>query len=141
MPELPTATRVPILRVNNPGATLQEIADLCHITRERVRQILQDEDLPTCSTGEMARRMGAGAGAKACKTCGKRLYHDNKTGYCQKHLRDGITHCPSGHLYNEENTHINKKGDRICRVCRKERMRQWQQAHPTYWKDRAKLAK
>jgi hypothetical protein len=27
------------------------------------------------------------------------------------------THCPLGHPYDEANTHINKKGKRICRAC------------------------
>lgn len=27
------------------------------------------------------------------------------------------THCPSGHEYNEKNTHINTRGGRICRTC------------------------
>jgi group I intron endonuclease len=33
-----------------------------------------------------------------------------------------ITHCPYGHEYTEANTHINKKGKRICRACAAERV-------------------
>lgn len=33
------------------------------------------------------------------------------------------THCPQGHEYNEENTHIRPNGDRQCRVCEKIRGR------------------
>ncbi len=33
-----------------------------------------------------------------------------------------ITHCPHGHLYDEANTYINKKGTRICRVCNAQRV-------------------
>jgi len=28
-----------------------------------------------------------------------------------------VTHCPRGHEYTPENTHINKRGKRICRSC------------------------
>ena len=34
------------------------------------------------------------------------------------------THCPQGHEYNKENTHISKTGSRQCRVCGKIRARQ-----------------
>lgn len=33
------------------------------------------------------------------------------------------THCPQGHEYNEENTHIRKNGNRQCRVCGREQAR------------------
>lgn len=29
------------------------------------------------------------------------------------------THCPHGHEYTEENTIVNSKGSRVCRICRK----------------------
>lgn len=32
------------------------------------------------------------------------------------------THCPAGHPYDERNTHVNKKGHRICRECARLRM-------------------
>jgi hypothetical protein len=31
-----------------------------------------------------------------------------------------ITHCPKGHLYDGENTYVNKRGQRSCRLCRHE---------------------
>ena len=31
----------------------------------------------------------------------------------------GKTHCPAGHEYNEENTHVGSAGRRECRVCKK----------------------
>lgn len=34
------------------------------------------------------------------------------------------THCPKGHVYDEANTHINRNGDRICRACARDRMRE-----------------
>jgi hypothetical protein len=34
-----------------------------------------------------------------------------------------VTACPAGHPYDEINTHINKKGHRICRPCAKLRER------------------
>jgi hypothetical protein len=33
----------------------------------------------------------------------------------------GKTHCPAGHPYSEENTHVSPKGWRKCRKCRAER--------------------
>jgi len=117
-----TRTQVIELRVNNPRATLQQIGDNRHISRERVRQILQEEGLPT---GAEVDRV-----FKFCKTCGKRLAQINKAGYCQKHLKDGITHCPSGHPYNEENTHTDSNGNRKCRVCVRAR------AYFYYWQHR-----
>lgn len=42
-----TRPQVIELRVNNPLATLQQIGDICHITRERVRQILESEGIPS----------------------------------------------------------------------------------------------
>lgn len=33
-----------------------------------------------------------------------------------------IVRCPKGHEYDEANTHINKKGKRICLACARERM-------------------
>lgn len=104
-----TRQQVAQVRVNNPRATLQEIGDNFCISRERVRQILKEEGLPTAA--EVDRIL------KFCKTCGKKLKPVNKTGYCQQHLRDGITHCPQGHPYNEENTYIDKRGLRACRAC------------------------
>ena len=34
------------------------------------------------------------------------------------------THCPHGHLYDEANTFIGKKGEKICRACNARRVRQ-----------------
>ena len=31
------------------------------------------------------------------------------------------THCPAGHLYNEENTRVDKRNYRYCKQCRRER--------------------
>lgn len=33
------------------------------------------------------------------------------------------THCPAGHEYNEENTHVRKGGWRGCRACQRARQR------------------
>jgi HNH endonuclease len=35
------------------------------------------------------------------------------------------THCPQDHPYDEENTYINPKGQRICRKCQSRRMHEW----------------
>ena len=34
------------------------------------------------------------------------------------------THCPNGHSYNLANTYISARGDRFCRRCHRDRMRQ-----------------
>ena len=34
-----------------------------------------------------------------------------------------ITHCPQGHAYNAQNTHVDKTGNRHCRVCDRNRHR------------------
>jgi len=36
-------------------------------------------------------------------------------------------YCPQGHPYNEENTYVDKKGRRSCRVCHRERMRRYRE--------------
>ena len=33
------------------------------------------------------------------------------------------THCPSGHPYDDQNTRINARGDRVCRTCERARNR------------------
>jgi len=33
------------------------------------------------------------------------------------------THCPQGHPYDEANTYRKPRGDRECRICRRERER------------------
>jgi len=116
-----TKEQVIELRVNDSRATLRQIGNKCHITRERVRQILKEQGLPTAAQVDRI--------PKFCKTCGKKLKQANKTGYCQKHLKDGITHCPQGHPYNEGNTHISSRGDRVCRACAREKKRRWYAAH------------
>ena len=35
------------------------------------------------------------------------------------------THCPQGHEYNDENTYISPDGERTCRICARERTREW----------------
>ncbi len=82
-----TRSQVSAVRVNNPQATLQEIGNLCQISRERVRQILKEEGLPTTAERERI--------SKACKICGQKLRRVNKTGYCQRHLREKPKAMPS----------------------------------------------
>ncbi len=33
-------------------------------------------------------------------------------------------HCPRGHAYDEDNTYVNKRGQRMCRACGRDRMRE-----------------
>lgn len=35
------------------------------------------------------------------------------------------THCANGHPFNDENTRIDRKGHRVCRVCAREHTRNW----------------
>jgi hypothetical protein len=37
------------------------------------------------------------------------------------------THCKNGHPFDEENTHISRKGERICRACRRKYAREYAQ--------------
>jgi len=37
------------------------------------------------------------------------------------------THCPWGHEYNDTNTHIQSKNNRICKICRRIRVKKIQQ--------------
>lgn len=46
------------------------------------------------------------------------------------------THCPQGHLYDDENTYVDKTGRRHCRACRRARSADWYEAHSGYWKAR-----
>jgi hypothetical protein len=48
----------------------------------------------------------------------------------------GKTTCPNGHLYDEKNTYIDKRGTRICRTCRNKSSLNWfknhKEEHRTY---------
>ena len=45
------------------------------------------------------------------------------------------THCPQGHPYNEVNTHVGKKGGRICRTCHRDLVRASYRAKQTQGRD------
>lgn len=36
--------------------------------------------------------------------------------------RESVKHCPHGHEYTPENSYFNKKGEKICRACNRERV-------------------
>lgn len=40
-----------------------------------------------------------------------------------KKRAEAVTHCPRGHEYNAENTHVDKNGGRSCRICSRWRQR------------------
>lgn len=64
------------------------------------------------------------SGARRCKTCHReafRRYRDRKRGGPPAPYNSDKTHCPQGHLYDEENTYVEPKGGgRQCRTCRRE---------------------
>lgn len=37
------------------------------------------------------------------------------------------THCRNGHEYDEQNTYINYKGERVCRICNADKQRRWRE--------------
>lgn len=43
-------------------------------------------------------------------------------------FQSGKTHCPQNHEYDEENTYVDKRGQRSCKKCMRERTRQWRAA-------------
>lgn len=42
----------------------------------------------------------------------------------QSQINAQKTHCPRNHPYDEKNTYINKKGQRICRACSRDRKKE-----------------
>ena len=98
-------------RLANPSATLEEIGHDVGVSREYARLVLKQAGLSTVSDKRCHPPL-------LCLTCGKRLDSKNSTGYCQKHLKDGIPACPQGHPYNEKNTRWAGQR-RICRVCKR----------------------
>lgn len=44
-----------------------------------------------------------------------------RAGWAKSHTE--TTHCPQGHPYDEENTHIDPRGRRRCRQCNTDRLR------------------
>ena len=60
--------RVIELRTANPEMTLEAIGELLHITKERVRQILVKEQLPTVALGQSTTKIKE---ALPCMECGE----------------------------------------------------------------------
>lgn len=60
-------------------------------------------------------------------------------------VRHRITHCPRGHLYDEANTYNQPNGERLCRTCRRERLKAYRQKNlvrlKEYDRQRAKKKK
>lgn len=71
-----TAIQAIALRKSSPCLTAKEIGDKLGVSRERIRQILKRDSLPTLRYVSKV----------YCANCGKRLLHGNKTGYCKKCL-------------------------------------------------------
>jgi hypothetical protein len=43
----------------------------------------------------------------------------------QNTYQSGKTRCRNGHEYNDENTYLNPKGERVCRICRYDNLMRW----------------
>jgi hypothetical protein len=41
------------------------------------------------------------------------------------------THCIRGHPFAGDNLHVLPSGQRTCRMCQRQRMQEWRQAHPS----------
>ena len=66
-----------ILRTLNPYATLQSIGDQCHVSRERIRQILKEAKLPT---SHLARSYN-------CLNCKKEIKERRSHSFCSNKCR------------------------------------------------------
>lgn len=67
---------VKLARINNPCATLQEIGDKFDISRERVRQILKSEELPTKNVSHGIKNI--------CPQCGNEFPRWPKKIHCSR---------------------------------------------------------
>lgn len=47
-----------------------------------------------------------------------------------KHRSEAQTECSFGHPYTPENTHRTSKGERVCKMCRVRRTKEWRERHP-----------
>lgn len=43
---------------------------------------------------------------------------------------DTKTHCINGHPFDKKNTHVNNRGERVCKTCRYEGVKRWRKNHP-----------
>jgi hypothetical protein len=71
------------------------------------------------------------AGGPSCRRCVNPDHlkavtcKENIKAGCSGVLGKGKTHCPQGHLYNEENSYIYKGTHRLCRKCHSVYTGQW----------------
>jgi len=65
-------------------------------------------------------------GCRQCKNENQKKLHREKRGddFGKPHWVPK-THCPSGHEFTPENTYLNPKGYRECKLCRKARVQEW----------------
>lgn len=68
------------------------------------------------------------SGRRRCKPCRRLRRRVQRTPAEQQEMRLRMgtprrerTHCPQGHLYDDENTRRNSRGARVCRACERER--------------------
>lgn len=104
-------------RKEHPESTLQQIGDIFHISRERVRQLLKRDQVRTTHVHNYKNK---------CKECGKRLSAKTKTmtcmdchrataicAYCGKTIHRGKA-LLSRHLKDQTNRKIKSQGKYYC---------------------------
>jgi hypothetical protein len=88
-----------------------------------VGHLCHDVDL-TCPGGLCRHRLCVNPSHLGLQTNGENV----KAGRTGEYW-SGKTHCPRGHAYDAENTYVGPDGRRRCRICGKEKTREWKAAH------------
>jgi hypothetical protein len=103
-----TADKVVELRSKNPLMKAAEMARELEVSRERVRQVLVKRGLPTVPC------------PKLCFNCSHHIYENNKTGFCQRCLKElSLTFVCSRCGRKFRSTLLESGGSKLCRDCRK----------------------
>lgn len=78
-------------------------------------------------------------GGRKCRACGRdraRTAHTRRKESEPQKVKEPLPHpnslktqCPQGHEYTPDNTYLTPKGSRVCKACRRVRLREWKRAH------------